>query len=297
MGKPRLLIVEDDTDIANMLQILFNAQNFEVDLAHRGSEALEKTRQNLPNLIVLDIMLPDIDGFDVCRVLRTHTRTSHVPIIFLTQKDERSDKLQGLELGADDYITKPFDIEELKLRVQRAITRADQQSLTDPRSGLPSGRLIEEQLRRIIRLDSWAFMDLRIIHYEVFRDVYGFVAADNLLRFTAMLMGDVIDELGTQNDFIGHSGGENFVVVTTEAAVRKISDILRQRFKEESLAHYSFLDRERGFIEAELSDGSVVQAPLMKLAVGIVSPSKNDFSDIREITELAAESRRQQSLN
>ncbi len=232
MGKPRLLIVEDDTDIANMLQIFFTAQNFEVDLAHRGSEALEKSRQNLPHLIVLDIMLPDIDGFDVCRVLRTHTRTSHVPIIFLTQKDERSDKLQGLELGADDYITKPFDIEELKLRVQRAITRADQQSLTDPRSGLPSGRLIEEQLRRIMRLDSWAFMDLRIMHYEVFRDVYGFVAADNLLRFTAMLMGDVIDEVGTQNDFIGHSGGENFVVVTTEAAVRKISDILKQRFKE-----------------------------------------------------------------
>ena len=140
MSKARLLIVEDDIDIANMLKIYFTGQNFGVEVAHRGGDALDKTRHNLPNLIVLDIMLPDIDGFEVCRILRTNTRTSHVPIIFLTQKDERSDKLQGLELGADDYITKPFDIEELKLRVQRAITRAEQQSLTDlaqdcPRAG------------------------------------------------------------------------------------------------------------------------------------------------------------------
>jgi DNA-binding response OmpR family regulator len=218
MGKARLLIVEDDFDIANMLRIYFTGQNYDVDTASRGSDALEKTRQNLPHLIVLDIMLPDIDGFEVCQILRTNTRTSHVPIIFLTQKDERSDKLQGLELGADDYVTKPFDIEELKLRVSRAIARAEQQSLTDPRSGLPSGRLIEEQLRRIIRLSDWALMDIRIHHFEPFKDVYGFVAGDDVLRFTAMLLGEVVDEHGSMNDFIGHAGGDNFIIITTEQA-------------------------------------------------------------------------------
>ena len=151
MGKARLLIVEDDIDIGNMLKIYFAGMDFDVDVAVRGSDALEKTKHALPHLIVLDIMLPDIDGYEVCRNLRTNMRTSHIPVIFLTQKDERSDKLQGLELGADDYITKPFDIEELKLRVQGAIKRAERESLTDPRSGLPAGRLIEEQLRRIIR--------------------------------------------------------------------------------------------------------------------------------------------------
>jgi DNA-binding response OmpR family regulator len=99
MSKARLLVVEDDFDISNMLRIYFTGQNYEVDIAPRGNVALEKTRQNLPHLIILDIMLPDIDGFEVCRILRTSTRTSHVPIIFLTQKDERSDRLQGLELG------------------------------------------------------------------------------------------------------------------------------------------------------------------------------------------------------
>ena len=121
MGKARILVVEDDFDISNMLKIYFSGQGYDVEVAARGSQALEKTRQELPHLIVLDIMLPDIDGYEVCRQLRISTRTSHIPIIFLTQKDERSDKLQGLELGADDYITKPFDIEELKLRVEGSI--------------------------------------------------------------------------------------------------------------------------------------------------------------------------------
>lgn len=293
MTKARLLIVEDDTDISNMLRIYFTGQNYEVDTALRGSDALEKTRQNLPHLIVLDIMLPDIDGFEVCRILRTNTRTSHVPIIFLTQKDERSDKLQGLELGADDYITKPFDIEELKLRVQRAIERAEQQSLTDPRSGLPSGRLIEEQLRRIIRLNEWSFIDVRILHFEAFKDVYGFVASDDVLRFTAMLLGEVVDELGTLDDFIGHAGGDNFIIITGEQAASQICAGIKERFDDEVLAHYSFMDREQGYVLTIAEDGQERKSPLMALAIGEVSPSRYEFADIREITELAAEARRQ----
>lgn len=292
MGNARLLIVEDDTDISNMLNIYFSGQNYEVDIALRGSDALEKTRQNLPNLIVLDIMLPDIDGFEVCRILRTNTRTSHVPIIFLTQKDERSDKLQGLELGADDYVTKPFDIEELKLRVQRAIERAEIQSLTDPRSGLPAGRLIEEQLRRIIRLDDWCFMDLRIQHFQPFKEVYGFVAGDDVLRFTSMLLAEVVDELGSINDFIGHAGGDTFVVITTEESAANISAQLKERFDGEILSHYNFMDREQGYIMATDASGQPQKAPVMSLAIGSVKPSQYEFADIREITELAAEARR-----
>ncbi len=295
MSKARLLIVEDDIDISNMLRIFFTNQNFEVDTALRGSEALEKTRHTLPHLIVLDIMLPDIDGFEVCRILRTNTRTSHVPIIFLTQKDERSDKLQGLELGADDYITKPFDIEELKLRVQRAIERAEQQSLTDPRSGLPAGRLIEEQLRRIIRLQGWAFIDIRILFYEAFKEVYGFVAGDDVLRFTSMLIGEVVDELGTMNDFIGHAGGDNFVIITTEQSAPELCKRLKERFDAEIQSHYNFLDREKGFIITQDAHNREVKTPLMRLALGIVTPSQYEFADIREITELAAEARRKAS--
>lgn len=293
MGNARLLVVEDDADIANMLKIYFTGMQYEVDVAIRGKDALEKTRQVLPHLIVLDIMLPDIDGYEVCRTLRTNMRTSHIPVIFLTQKDERSDKLQGLELGADDYITKPFDIEELKLRVQGAIRRSERESLTDPRSGLPAGRLIEEQLRRIIRETDWAMLDVRINHFEPFKDVYGFVAGDDVLRFAAMLIGEVVDELGTPNDFIGHAGGDNFIIITTTEAAPNIRRRIKERFAEEVQSHYNFIDRQQGFIQAPKADGGVEKVPFMTFSVGMVSPSSHVFADIREITELAAEARRQ----
>jgi DNA-binding response OmpR family regulator len=295
MSKARLLIVEDDFDISNMLHIYFTGQGYDVDSAPRGGEALDKTRHNLPNLIVLDIMLPDLDGFEVCRILRTNTRTSHVPIIFLTQKDERSDKLQGLELGADDYITKPFDIDELKLRVQRAIARAEQQSLTDPRSGLPSGRLIEEQLRRIIRTQNWALMDIRINHFEPFKEAYGFVAGDDVMRFSAMLISEVVDTAGTPNDFIGHAGGDNFILITALETAPLIRQRLKARFDEEVLSQYNFMDRNQGFILTRGSNGEALHTPLMTLAVGMVSPAEYEFADIREITEMAAEARRKSS--
>ncbi len=293
MGKARLLVVEDDIDIGNMLKIYFSGMEFDVDVAVRGVDALEKTKQVLPHLIVLDIMLPDIDGYEVCRNLRTSMRTSHIPVIFLTQKDERSDKLQGLELGADDYITKPFDIEELKLRVQGAIRRSERESLTDPRSGLPAGRLIEEQLRRIIRERGWALLDARVNHFDSFKDVYGFVAGDDVLRFTAMMIGEVVDEMGTTSDFIGHAGGDNFIVITTEAKADAIKSRLKERFDKEVETHYNFIDRQQGFVNAPAADGTTAEIPFMSMSVGVVSPSMHSFADIREITELAAEARRQ----
>ena len=293
MGKARLLVVEDDVDIGNMLKIYFGGMDFDVDVAVRGSDALEKTKQSLPHLIVLDIMLPDIDGYEVCRNLRTNMRTSHIPVIFLTQKDERSDKLQGLELGADDYITKPFDIEELKLRVQGAIKRSERESLTDPRSGRPAGRLIEEQLRRIIREKGWALLDAGISHFGSFKDVYGFVAGDDVLRFTSLILGEVVDELGNPSDFIGHAGGDNFIITTTEEKAEGIKSRLKERFNQEVQTHYNFMDRQQGFVQSPVSDGTPVKVPFMTMAIGIVSPSQHSFADIREITELSAEARRQ----
>jgi PleD family two-component response regulator len=295
MGKARLMVVEDDTDIANMLRIYFTGQGYDVDIASRGRDALDKTRQVMPHLIVLDIMLPDIDGYEVCRTLRMNTRTSHIPVIFLTQKDERSDKLQGLELGADNYITKPFDIEELKLYVQNAIARSERESLTDPQSGLPSGRLIEDQLRRVIRLKNWAFMDIRINNFEGFKDVYGFIAANDVLRFAGILLGEVVDEIGSAEDFIGHAGGDNFIVICKDSESSGIKQKIKARFAEEVLTHYNFMDRQQGYVLAPGEGGQMTQTALMSMAVGIVSPSTHIFSDIREITELAAEERRQDS--
>jgi DNA-binding response OmpR family regulator len=292
MNKHRLLILEDDPDISNMLRIYFTSQEYEVETAKRGAEALEKTRQKMPHLIVLDIMLPDMDGYEVCRALRTNNRTSYIPVIFLTQRDERSDKIQGLELGADDYITKPFDIEELRLRVHNAIARTERESLTDPHTNLPTGRLIEDQLRKVIRETGWSLLDIRLNHLEDFKEVYGFVAGDNVLRYTAMLIGEVVDAYGTSNDFIGHPGNDNFIVITQENLAFDLQEQLKLRFAKEIQTHYSYLDRQQGYIKISSNGSTPRTSPFMTLAIGIVSPAQYQFADIREITEIAAETRR-----
>ncbi|MCJ7623970.1 MAG: response regulator [Anaerolineaceae bacterium] len=297
MTNARLMIVEDDADISNMLRIYFSSQGYSVDVAPNGNIALEKTRQLMPHLIILDIMLPDIDGYEVCRNLRLNTRTSHIPVIFLTQKDERSDRLQGLELGVDDYITKPFDIEELKLRVQNAIARSERESLTDPQSGLPAGRLIEDQLRRVIREEGWAFIDIRINHFEAFKNVYGFIAANDVLRFTGILLGEVADEFEPANDFIGHAGSDNFVIITTSDEASNIGGRIKTKFNDEIGKHYNFIDRQQGYLLVVGESGESRKEPLMSISFGVISPSTHIFSDIREITELAAEERRKNIIS
>jgi PleD family two-component response regulator len=293
MTKGRILVVEDDFDISNMLRIYFSGQGYEVQVAPRGGDALTMTRKQLPNLIVLDIMLPDMNGYDVCRELRTTTRTSHIPIIFLTQKDERSDKIQGLELGADDYITKPFDIEELKLRVQNAIAASNRQTQIDSKSNLPTGRLIEDHLRTLMHAQKiWAYVDLKINNFDAFTDVYGFVAGDEVIRFMALLMGEVIDELGTPDDYAGHPGRDNFITITHTQDLDRFKEKLVARFDDEVRQHYSFIDRERGYILVPDSLLGERQVPLMTLSTGSVSTKTHQFSDIREITEMAAEDRR-----
>ena len=292
MSKGRILIVEDDFDISNMLRIYFDSQGYETLVAPRGEEGLELCRRKLPNLVILDIMLPDINGYEVCRRLRGNLRTSHIPVIFLTQKDERSDQIAGLELGADDYVTKPFDLQLLLLRVQNSIQRAGWLSLTSPVTGLPSSKLVEEQLRELMRRKDWAILYIGINHIDDFNDVYGFVAGDDVLRFTTMLLTEVVDEAGSGSDFIGHIGGDDFMIITAPERASNMKARLIQRFNEEVMTFYNFKDRERGHIEVVDGAGNVQKMPLMTLAVGQIQHNTVPFSDIREITEVAAEARR-----
>jgi len=286
MEKPKILIVEDDSDISKMLKMFFE-RDYKIDIATQGSEALDKARCGMPNLIILDIMLPDINGYEVFRKLRIQPRTSHIPMIFLTQKDDLSDKLQGLALGADDYITKPFDFAELKLRVKNAISHSERDSLTDPNSGLPSGRVIEDQLRTLVGEEDWALIDIEIQHFRGLQDAYGFIQGNEVLRLMGMTITDILNKSGSLDDFAGHTGGEHFVILTSENNAKKIVENLREEFVKKAHIFYSFLDREQSFVT--LSDGEKV--PLIDLAIGIVSPSTHEFSDIREITELAVEER------
>ncbi len=293
MSGNKILIVEDELDIANMLSVYFEAEGHETLITVQGQDAVDMCREKMPNLVVLDINLPDIDGYEVCRRLREHLRTSHIPIIFLTQRDERSDKIAGLELGADDYITKPFDLEELGLRVQNALDRATRESLTNATTGLPSGGLIEEQLKLLLgRDDEWAVLYVGIDGLNPFNEVYGFVAGEHVLRFAALILNETVSKLGTLDDFAGHIGGNDFIVFTVPEKSQEIRDEIVRRFDEEVQTFYSFKDRERGYIEMADAQGKKQRIPLMTMSIGEIDNETAQFSDIMEITEKAAEARR-----
>jgi DNA-binding response OmpR family regulator len=289
MSKGRILVVEDDLDVAKMLRHCFDSQGYEVLTVTCGNDALEMCRKKRPNLVVLDIMLPDMDGYDVCRELRSNLRTSHIPIIFLTQRDDRSDKIAGLELGADDYVTKPFDIEELKLRVQGAMRRAEATSLTDPTTALPSAKLIEDQIKQLVTRDDWAMIYIVINHMDAFVEVQDIVARDDFLRFVAMNLNETVEAHGTPNDFIGHTSGNDFMIITVPAVVDAIKTDFSQRFDQRVPTFYDFITRERGYVVYTDRDGNEQQSPLMNISIGVLAADDGPFSDIRL---LAAEARR-----
>ena len=267
MIKGRFLVVEDDMDTAEMLRELFVEDGYVVHVVGRGTDVFDETRKRLPDLIILDILLPGMDGYEVCRQLRTTARTSHIPIIFLTQKDARSDRLAGLELGADDYITKPFDLDELKLRSKNAIVSHQRMNMTDPRTGLPAARLIEEQLRGLMLSNGWTYSELSILHLQPFLDAYGFLAGDEVLRFTALIIGEAVDQFGTDEDFIGQASAANYVLISYSPQALFVNEKIREHFNESIATHYNFLDTEQGGIR----QSNDTFAPIMRLAIGAVS--------------------------
>lgn len=198
-------------------------------------------------------------------------------------------------MGADDYITKPFDVEELSLRVRNAMTRARYESLTNPTTGLPSGQLIEEQLKELVRRDDWAIIYVGIQGLEAFNEVYGFVAGEEVLRFTAMTLSQAVDSVGTIDDFIGHVGRDEFILVTKKGRVSPMVKESERRFGSKVGTHYDWQARERGHLIVEDEQGNEEQADLMALAVGVITGDDGPFADIREVTGAAASARRQAS--
>lgn len=263
----RLLVVEDDPDNSSLLQTYFTAHGYTVDIATRGLEGLDMARRGSYDLVVLDVNLPEMDGFTVFRALRASPRTSPLPVIFLTERASQGDRLAGLSLGAHDYVVKPYDLEEFRLRVQAAILRAARDNLLDPRSGLPTGRLVDEQIRQVQDRPGWRVLECRLESFRPFIDLNGFAAGDEVLKATAVLLRRVIDEAGTPEDLIGHPANDTFVVLTGAPDPAALTERLAAEFNQAIQAHYSFFDVEQGYVVIRDSDGRETQAPLMTLRV------------------------------
>jgi DNA-binding response OmpR family regulator len=269
--KTKILIVEDDLDLAEMLTSYLRVQNYDVLHAAWGKEAIDTSKEADLALVILDIRLPDIDGYEVCRQLRQQRRTQSVPIIFLTEKRDRVDKLQGLELGVVDYITKPFDVQELRLRVRNAITHAARQTGTNPVTELPENQAVDEKLSGLVLSDEpWALLRLSLTGMNRFREQYGFVAADDVLRAITLMIRNAVRDLGSTRDFVGHLGPEDFFVVTTQDKLTPIRERIETRVHLSREYFYPVKDRE-------LARQNSTEIAAIRLQSGVLHPSDGPF--------------------
>jgi DNA-binding response OmpR family regulator len=244
-SKSKILVVEDDLDVAEMLNAYFRVQGYEVYTVNWGEDGVRSGQTVHPDLVILDIRLPDIDGYEVAKRLRSDRRTQDIPIIFLTEKRERSDRLQGLELGADDYITKPFDVQELRLRVRNALQRVSQGSLTNPVSGLPEGALVDEYLNKCIQQGNVALLLVSLENLDAFRESYGFVASDDVLRAFSLMIVNTRRELSNGDNFLGHIGPTDFVLTVAPANLSGLHERLHSRLDQSLDYFYPIKDRDQ----------------------------------------------------
>jgi DNA-binding response OmpR family regulator len=277
----QILIVEDDVDLAEMLNAYFRVQGYEILTATWGEDAVRVAQEMVPDVVLLDIRLPDIDGYEVCRQIRQHRRTKEIPIIFLTEKRERSDKLAGLELGAVDYITKPFDIQELRLRVRNTLRRSTRPPLTNSITGLPERALVDERLAELLKSAGWALLVVSLMGLDEFRELYGFVAADDALRAVSLMLANTVDETGDKDSFVGHLDQTSFVVVIQSSQVQSLQTAVKNRIQPSIQYFYPLKDRERA-----------AQGSTIRIATGIIQAKGEAFSSVDEMKTALLRTRR-----
>lgn len=279
MEQPVILLVEDDLDLSEMVSSYFRVQSYDVVTAAWAEEALKIANETPLDLIILDVRLPDMNGFDLCRELRTNVRkTENTPIIFLTEKRDRGDKLQGLELGVVDYITKPFDIQELRLRVRNIINRANRPPTVNPVTDLPEGDLVNDKLENILQDESdWAVLQLSISQLNAFREHYGFVAADDVLRAVTLMMKNALKEHGDGDDFLGHIGHEDFIIITHKANAQAILDRIERRIHQSREYFYPIKDRNKA--------QKAMESNQLSLSSAIINRDNKNFETVKGLKE------------
>ncbi len=238
-----ILLIEDDPDMSEMLNQYLTNLGYSVSIANWGGDGVRLSQQDNPDLVLLDIRLPDIDGFEVYRQLRTRRNTHTLPVIFLTERDQRSDRLQGLAMGATDYITKPFDIQELGLRIRNTLDAVSWQTQRNAITGLPEGEFVTRQMASLLNVPDRAMLRVQAFGLDDFAERFGFVAADDVLRAISLTIERIVDQHGTHQDIVGHLDPHTLVVLTRQQSLEKV----RQQI------HTSLEPRLKYFLPSELS--------------------------------------------
>ena len=292
MAGELILVADDDPDIVRFVEVNLRLEGFEVQSASNGSDAIRRAREIDPELILLDWMMPDKDGLEVCQALRADPATAHVSIVMLTAKAMAEDRIAGLDQGADDYICKPFDPAELIARVKSALRRKHQMRAVSPLTNLPGNFQIAEELQR--RLTSprapWALAYADLDNFKPFNDKYGFMRGDLAIRYTSQVLLDALGEVPEEETFIGHVGGDDFVVIMSPADyVEVFCRQVCERFDAGIRQYYDPEDASAGYIDVADRQQEVHRFPLLSISIGVAWNRLRKITSHFEAAAIAAE--------
>jgi diguanylate cyclase (GGDEF)-like protein len=289
----KILVIDDEPHIRRILQFLLEKEGFEVVLAGDGEEGLLCLQKEKPDLVLLDVMMPKMDGFTVLQRIRDNFETNGLPIIMLTAKGESTEKVRGLRGGANDYLTKPFNHEELLLRMQNMLAAARAQRDANPLTGLPGNRAIEREFAsRIEAAQPFGFMYIDIDHFKGFNDHYGYSRGDKAITYLAMILRRCSQQTGSPSDFIGHVGGDDFIVITESVRAEEMAKRIVASFDDGVGDLHDPEDRERGFLRVRSRAGVEEQVPLITLTVALVVHAQGRFAHMAELSDVLAELKR-----
>jgi diguanylate cyclase (GGDEF)-like protein len=289
-GGERLLVVDDDPFIARLLEIELRAASYDVRIASDGEQALSLAQQDCPDLVLADVMMPNMDGFELTRRLRMDPRTASVSVIMLTARGLSADKLEGFAIGADDYIVKPFDTPELLARIRGVLRRAKDHRAASPLTGLPGNVRIEEEIdTRVEHNRAFAVLYADLDHFKAFNDHYGFLRGDQAIQATAKLIEEAAIDATGGEAFVGHVGGDDFVVVVEPERAVTVAEAIVQRFDATAPEWYDPEDRANGWIEVMNRRGELQRFAVVSISVGIASTEKRKFNHYAEAVAVATE--------
>lgn len=291
MLRERILIVEDDTSLVEVLKCAFEREGFEVFVATEGDKVYQMARTLLPDIVLLDIVMPKMDGFHICKQLKDNFYTAHIPIVVLTVREKLSERIMGLELGADDYIVKPFEILELIARIKTVLRRIHLERDKNPLTGLGGNVAIENRLKLCIKVNEpFAVLYLDINNFKAFNDYYGYARGDLLLKRMAEIIVKAVGESAYTEDFVGHIGGDDFIIITSPDRVKEIVDKIFERLDEVSFLMFEEEDKKRGYFQIKDRQGNLCSFSA-KVEVSIVGCTNiyRKFHSPIEISDVLAQ--------
>jgi diguanylate cyclase (GGDEF)-like protein len=288
-----ILVADDEPHIRCILQYLLEQEGYDVVVAADGEDALREVDRCVPDLVLLDVMMPRLDGFSVLRSIRASLETARLPVILLTAKGHSSEKVQGLRGGANDYIIKPFDQEELLLRIHNMLEHARAQREANPLTGLPGNLAIaREASQRIGAGEPFAIMYLDIDRFKSFNDTYGYARGDRAITLLSRALCDAVRALGVTDAFVGHVGGDDFIVMAPTARAEELACRIVRDFDAGVPALHDAEDASRGFLEIRTRAGAVESVPLITLTVALIVDAHGRFAHPAALSDTLAELKR-----